>query len=63
MLDVVDHATRECLAAVQNTWIFGRRVVRELTKLIAQRDKPGMLVSDNGTELISNAVLVWCGEL
>ena len=26
------------------------------------RGKPGMIVSDNGTELTSNAVLEWCGE-
>ena len=39
------------------------RVVRELTELIAQRGKPGMIVSDNGTELTSNAVLAWCGEI
>jgi hypothetical protein len=37
--------------------------VRELTELITQRGKPGMIVSDNGTELTSNAVLAWCGEI
>ena len=63
MLNVVDDVTRECLAAVPDTSISGRRVVRELTELIAQRGKPGMIVSDNGTELTSNAVLAWCGEL
>jgi transposase InsO family protein len=36
-------------------------VVRELIDLIAVRGKPGMIVSDNGTELTSNAVLEWCG--
>jgi len=30
--------------------------------LICERGKPGMIVSDNGTELTSNAVLAWCGE-
>ena len=40
----------------------GRRVVRELADLIAVRGKPSMIVSDNGTELTSNAVLEWCGE-
>lgn len=49
--NVVDDMTRECLAAVPDTSISGRRVVRELTDLIAQR---GMIVSDNGTELTSN---------
>jgi transposase InsO family protein len=38
-------------------------VVRELTDLIAARGKPGMIVSDNGTELTSNAVLAWCCEI
>lgn len=52
---------RECLAAVLNTSIFGKRVVCELTDLIAMRGKPGMIVSANGTELTSNAVLEWCG--
>ncbi|WP_442896843.1 IS3 family transposase [Erythrobacter sp.] len=63
VLNVVDDVTRECLAAVPDTSISGRRVVRELTELIAQRGKPGMIVSDNGTELTSNAVLAWCGEI
>jgi transposase InsO family protein len=29
----------------------------------AQRGKPDMIVSDNGTELTSNAVLAWCGQI
>ncbi len=62
VLNVVDDVTRECLVAVPDTSISGRRVVRELTDLIAVRGKPGMIVSDNGTELTSNAVLEWCGE-
>jgi transposase InsO family protein len=56
-----DDVTRECLAAVPDTSICGKRVVRELTDLIAVRGKPGMIVSDNGTELTSNAVLECCG--
>jgi putative transposase len=62
VLNIVDDVTRECLAAVPDTSISGRRVVRELTDLIRQRGKPGMIVSDNGTELTCNAVLAWCGE-
>lgn len=62
VLNIVDDVTRECLAAVPDTSISGKRVVRELAALIAQRGKPGMIVSDNGTELTSNAVLAWCGE-
>ena len=57
----VDDVTRECLAAVPDISICGKRVVRELTDLIAVRGKPCMIVSDNRTELTSNAVLEWCG--
>ena len=28
----------------------------------ARRGKPGMIVSDNGTEFTSNAVLAWASE-
>ena len=63
VLNIVDDVTRECLAAVPDTSISGKRVVRELIELIARRGKPGMIVSDNGTELTSNAVLAWCGEV
>ena len=62
VLNIVDDVTRECLAAVPDTSISGKRVVRELTDLIAVRGKPGLIISDNGTELTSNAVLEWCGE-
>jgi hypothetical protein len=40
----------ECLAAISDTSISGRRVVRELTALIDRRRHPGMIVSDNGTD-------------
>ncbi|WP_236736251.1 IS3 family transposase [Agrobacterium tumefaciens] len=59
VLNIVDDVTRECLAAIPDTSISGRRVARELTMLIERRRKPGMIVSDNGTELTSNAILAW----
>ena len=59
---MVDDVTRECLAAIPDTSISGRRVARELTALIERRGRPGMIVSDNGTELTSNAILKWCAE-
>jgi len=37
-------------------------VARELTTLIERRGKPGMIVSDNGTELTSDAIPGWCSE-
>lgn len=62
VLNVGDDVTRECLAAIPDTSISGRRVARELTALIVRRGKPEMIVSDNGTELTSNAILRWCSE-
>jgi len=62
VLNIVDDVTCECLAAVPNASISGKRVVRELAALIARRGRPSMIVSDNGTELTSNVVLEWCGE-
>lgn len=57
---MVDDVTRECLAAIPDTTIVaGRRVARELTPLIERRRKPGVIVSDNGTELTSNAIMRW----
>jgi putative transposase len=35
VLNIVDDVTRECLAAIPDTSISGRRVARELTDLIA----------------------------
>ena len=62
ILNIVDDVTRECLAAIPDTSISGQRVARELTALIGRRGKPGMIVSDNGTELTSHAILTWCAE-
>ena len=60
ILNVVDDATRECLLAVADTSISGKRVARELTALVARRGRPRTIVSDNGTEFTSNAILAWC---
>ena len=62
ILCVVDDFSRECLALVADTSISGARVARELTAVIGQRGKPQMIVSDNGTELTSMAILRWSKE-
>ena len=62
ILNVVDDVTRECLAAIPDTSISGRRVARELSALIARRGRPGMIVSDNGTEFTSTAILAWAED-
>jgi len=62
VLAVVDDHTRECLALVADTSLPGGRVARELDAIIAARGRPLMVVSDNGTELTSTAILRWCQE-
>jgi putative transposase len=63
ILAIVDDFTRECLALVPDTSLPGLRVVRELEVVIAQRGRPSMFVSDNGTELTGMAVLRWSQQM
>lgn len=62
ILAIVDDCTRECLALVADTSLSGFRVARELDRLIIERDRPKMIVSDNGSELTSNAILAWADQ-
>ena len=59
ILCIVDDFSRECLATVVDTSLGGVRVVRELERLTTERAVPQVVVSDNGTELTSGAVLRW----
>jgi len=62
ILVVVDDFTRECLCLVADTSLSGMRVGRELDALITARGRPLSVVSDNGTELTSMAILHWSQE-
>ena len=62
ILAIYDVCTRECLAVIPDTSLSGKRVARELDLLIAWRGRPRMIVSDNGTELTSNAILLWASQ-
>jgi putative transposase len=62
ILAIVDDFTREALALVVDTSIGGCRVARELDVLIARRGKPLTIVSDNGTEMTSRAMLQWANR-
>lgn len=59
ILAVIDDFTRECFALVADTSLSGARVARELDDLIERHGKPQTIVSDNGTELTSRAILKW----
>ncbi|WP_271623549.1 IS3 family transposase, partial [Bradyrhizobium sp. CCBAU 11430] len=62
ILNIVDDVTKECLGAIPETSVSGRRVARELTAIVQRRGKPGMIVSDHGTEFTCNAMLAWCKD-
>jgi len=63
ILCVIDDFSRECLATVVDNSISGIRVARELDRIGETRGLPKMIVSDNGTELTSNAILKWQEEV
>ena len=62
VLGVMDQCSRECLTAAADTSMPGLRVVRELDTLVKQRGRPKVIVSDNGPELTSRAVLIWAAQ-
>ena len=62
LLAIIDIFTRECLAIVVDTSLSGHRVIRALNQLIEKRGAPEGILSDNGTEFTSNAVLKWCSD-
>jgi putative transposase len=62
ILCVVDDFSRECLTLKADTSLSGMRVARELDTIAAVRGLPATVVSDNGTELTSVAVLRWSQE-
>ena len=62
ILIVLDDCTRECPALVADTSISGVRVARELDRIVTQRGRPKTIVSDNGTEFTSNAILRWAND-
>ena len=57
ILALVDDFSRECLGLVADNSLSGVRVARELDRIAIQRGYPSMIVSDNGTELTSHAIL------
>ena len=62
ILAVNDDCCRENLALIADTSISGARVARELDALVRIYGKPSCIVSDNGTEFTSKAILKWANE-
>ena len=63
VLAVMDQCSRACLTAVADTSMPGLRVVRELDLLVQAHGRPKVIVSDNGPELTSRAVLIWAASM
>lgn len=62
ILAVIDDYTRECLCLVADTSLSGKRVGRELDRVIRLYGKPHTIVNDNGPEFTSKAILEWQNE-
>lgn len=62
VLCIVDDCTRESQATVVDRLLSGTRMTREQDELIRRRGQPEMIVSDQGTEMTSHAVLRWCQD-
>ena len=62
VLGIMDQYGRQCLDLTADTSISGARVARELDRLIECHGKPEIIVSDNGTELTSKAILKWAAD-
>jgi len=58
-LNIVDDASRECLAIEVDTSLSGCRVTRVLDRIAATRPLPVMIVSDNGPEFTSKVLDAW----
>jgi putative transposase len=57
ILNVIDDHTCECVALVVDTSLSGARVDRELDRCIRLYGRPETILSDNGSERISRAIL------
>lgn len=62
ILAVIDDCCRENLCLIADTSISGARVVRELDALVRIYGKPTCIVSNNGTEFTSRAILKWADQ-
>lgn len=59
ILTVIDLYSRECLALKADISFSGSKLSNVLTDLIQEHGKPKIIISDNGTEMTSKAILKW----
>lgn len=56
MLNIGDDFTRDCVAAVVDASRSGACAVRELSEIIARQGRSCVVVSDNGTKMVSREI-------
>jgi putative transposase len=61
-LNVIDACTRECLEIASGFGFSGERVTRALDILVAIRGIPEVIMSDNGPEFQSTAIVRWAAK-
>ena len=61
-LTVVDDFSRECPVIEVDTSISGARIVRVMERLSESHNLPKIIVTDNGPEFTSRAMLSWADE-
>ena len=61
-LTVVDDFSRECPVMEVDTSISGARIVRVMKRLSESSSLPEIIVTDNGPEFTSRAMLAWADE-
>ena len=62
VMAVIDEYCRENLCLIPDTSISGARVARELDALVRIYGKLACILSDNGTEFTSKAILKWANH-
>ncbi len=62
LLNIIDDFNRESLAMEVDTSLPSLRVIRVLTRLIAERGCPANIRCDNGPEFISHKLEEWCNH-
>lgn len=61
-LSIIDIYARECLCLHVDTSIPGKVVTGVLDRVIEQRGKPQIIITDNGPELTGKALFTWAEE-